>query len=69
MTSDEQMRIITNWTRGARVSPTPNGWWYGRVSFTDGIVQHVGPYRVVDQVIGTCYELVRASVWSIVDEA
>ena len=65
MTNEEQMRVIRNWTLGMRVYNVDTRW-FGKISFTIGVVQHIGPCCTEDQAINTSYELVRDHVWNIV---
>jgi len=69
MTTEEQMRIINNWTYSAQISYSRHtDSWFGRLSIIGETTHHVGPYRTEEQVVGTCYHLVQSYVWNNMEQ-
>jgi len=68
MTSEEQMRIVTNWTYMFRVGSSVSKQPYGRLIFTrHAMREYIGPYSTSEEVIDVAYTVVLETVWRVVE--
>ena len=67
MTSEEQMRVIRNWSYRFVIRQITDGRWYGQMMISSrAMLEAVGPFRTRDIVVTAGYNLVRETVWCVV---
>jgi hypothetical protein len=70
MNSEEQMRIIRNWSCEFLVVDDPDGRKVGVLTYHNqyGWAKQVGPFNTYEDVVGVAYNIVKNCVWHKVVE-